>query len=86
MNICSFETKLRPTFYKVPNFEHVFSPFPRQFAFSLKNRLLNNVYCTEDSEIMREVFRYVIYAAILSSSSGFYHGLHAWHEMQLNLH
>ena len=33
----------------------------RHFVCSLTSRLANNVYCTEVSEIMREIFHYVTY-------------------------
>ena len=45
----------RGSVYIGPNFEHIFMDIFR----SLTCRLSNNVYCTEVSEVMREIFRYV---------------------------
>ena len=60
-----------------PNFKHIFSSFLWHFVFSLTN----NVYCTEISEDMKEIFRYVIH-----KWSFYRHVMHAWGKIKLNLH
>ena len=63
-HICSFQAKLRSTFYIGPNCKHIFSSFPRHFVCSLMSRLTINMNCIEVSEVNREIFRYVTHKFI----------------------
>lgn len=65
VSIYRLHAKQRPTFYTGTNFKHIFSSLASKFVCSvmstLSERIESNVYRTKVSEIVSDIFTYIMF-------------------------